>query len=236
MFFIMKIVGITVGSFIGGNFLDSIRLENVYIIAAVFPMIVIFQAIFLFQEQRAILHYSRFTEAKFTENVNSVHTVLTHPDIFAPLLLLVVYSFLPNIHHGIQWFVIDVLRFTPTKIGISHLISGIVYIVSMYIVYLNAKKFSLYSIFFFAMILNLLSLPLNLTITMTYFHLPKPFQILVYASSHFFRKFTTELMMIPTFSRICAICPVNHESMIYSFMAALISVSESGSRFFGALI
>ena len=42
--------------------------------------------------------------------------------------------------------------------------------------------------------------------------------------------------MIPTFSRICAICPENHESLVYTFMVALINIFDGFSKFFGAVI
>lgn len=101
---------------------------------------------------------------------------------------------------------------------------------------MNLKKYSLINIFAFAMVLNFMALPLNFTLTLEKFNLGDAGKILVFASTTFFRKFTVELMMIPTFSRICAICPVNHESLIYTFMVALVNLSDSGSRFLGGLI
>lgn len=211
IFFIMKALGITLGSFIGGNFLHLTRLENVYFVAAFLPIIIMFQAIFLFDEPRQIFSLDNRRRV-FVEDVAAVKSVLTHPDVYYPLVVLLLFCMLPNIHHGIQWIVIDVLKFTPVKIGFSHVLSGVLYIILMVIVYSNIKKYSLLFIFSLAMFSNFLSLPMNLTITNENLRVEGNLQILVYTSSVFFRKFSTELMMIPTFSRICAICPVHHES------------------------
>lgn len=42
--------------------------------------------------------------------------------------------------------------------------------------------------------------------------------------------------MIPTFSRICSICPASHESLVFTFMMSLVSLSDSGSRLFGGVL
>jgi hypothetical protein len=238
LFFIMKALGMAIGVYIGGHTSNIFNIESVYLLAAFLPLIVIFQGIFFFHESRSIFNSNLpdFIPRNFFQDLTAVKMVLTHPDVYYPLLVLFAYNFLPNIHHGLQWMVIDVHKFTPKVIGVSHLISGIIYIVCMCFARLYLKKYSLIGIFAFAMILNFVALPLNFMMTMETWNLSEATKILVFSSTTFFRKFTVELMMIPTFSRICAICPLNHEALIYTFMVALVNLSDSGSRFLGGLV
>lgn len=113
----MKTSGITISIFIGGHCLHYVDLKYLYLVTATFPLIVVLQAVLFYNEpclyqngqidgivQEGIDRKKR----SFWRDFRAVKAVLTHPDVFYPLMVLVFFNLSPNINHGIRWFVIDI--------------------------------------------------------------------------------------------------------------------------------
>ena len=232
IFFGFVAAGSLVGNFFGGRLIDAGSVNDVFKIANFFPLVTIAMC-FLYQEQttRTVTH-----KRTIKEEFRMVKQLLAHDNVLKMIVFIVVLNSSPNLEALCNYFLMDILNFTTTKLANMTTAGTFCYIVALILYYyflkgINPRKFYLATNFIiFCLSSNFLLVVYGIVTKLGW----DEYRFCMFNNGIYC--LIAELNFMPVLAIWCSFCPKNLEATSITLFTGLMNLATGIGNYSGAFL
>lgn len=229
LFFGARAVGTLLTSYTSGYLLEVVTKQTIFLIAAFFPILIIFSA-FILQEEPVQ------SEIKVKEQVSLISKFFFQKEIFVPVVFIFLFAAVPGCGDAMYFFYTNQLGFEPEFLGRLKFIYGIGSIIGMLMYNFWLKDFSFKKLLVystvFCMLINLTQILLVCRVNRSLGIPDEAFAI----GCSFIVQITAELNIMPLLVLCCKVCPKNIEGSLYALLMSTWNFGLMASGQLGGLL
>ena len=247
LFFFIRSFGYLLTSFCSGALIEIIKIQYIFIITTLFPLLILVAACFLKEKKINAPKIKYNTEEKLNKiyqklNLNVIQKkkeqkkftikgqfsllfkMLKNSNFRRTALYILIYSITPGYSTVMFYFYTNDLKFSPIQMGNIKMVFGFATIIGMIIFRVFLKDLKFKTVMISAVILSIF---FNLNMIGLLKHINRIINIpdFVYVIlSETLLNSTGEIMTMPLLILVCHVCPKNIEGTLYALFMAIMNL------------
>lgn len=231
-YFGFKAAGSLIGDFSGGRIIQNFGNQSAFLIASVFPMIILCHAIFY--DEPVIKNVP--VERSFRREMNLMKNLIFKKEILILVVFGILINFTPDLEVLNVFYMTDHLGFNKTDLANFMAVGTILYLCGLFLYQSKLQSVQPRTVFIISntifLLINLLFLLVVLEVVQSWGINLKVFCMLNLGTITFLGKTN----ILPILAIMCIVCPAGLEGTTITFFTALLKISYYCSLSFGAIL